>query len=152
MVPTPTVLFTALACLMDGGGRIYVGIWAKNTGIGLHLESSHSDEHYNHMELHGHFIRFFLSFTTDPRSPVPLMEEYWLDLRVKVPNSCRPIPFPKDGPPASPSTAPLLHHLRVEIPSLKSSPGPEQSSEKLGSIVVGINKCRSFWSGGVRAG
>ena len=62
-----------------------------------------------------------------------------------LPNNCRPTRFPKESPPASPPRGPsLLHHPRDETPSLKSSPGLDHSSEKLGPHVVGINKGTSL--------
>ena len=88
---------------MDGGERIYVGTGAKNTGIGIHLEGSRSDELFSHLEPHGHFTGSFL--TMDPHSPVSLIAEYWFDL-------C-----------SSQTTAGLLFFLkRAHLPPLPMAP------------------------------
>ena len=128
---------------MNGGARIYVGICSKNAGIGIHLEGSQSDEHWSHMEPLRHFTGSFLIFTMDPRSPVSLMEKCWFDLSNSQ-TTADPLLFLKRAHlPHSPWTS-FLHHLRVEIPSLKSSPGPKHSSKKSGAPVVRTNKGRSF--------
>lgn len=97
--------------------------------IGIHQEDSPSDKH--HMKTHGQQVPSWFSQLSQI-----IPHSYWESVVLQsVPHKQlqASTPFPKESPPAStPHGLFLLHQPEVEIPSMKFSPDPERSSEKLG--------------------